>query len=69
MSAELIGILSVGVALAGLLLALWSRTDKRMDRIEDRMHSGFGEIRAELHQVGERVARLEVLAQIGPAGD
>ena len=37
MSAELIGILSVGVALGGLVLALQLRTDKRLDRFEERM--------------------------------
>ena len=37
MSAELIGILSVGVALGGLVLALQLRTDKRLDRFEKRM--------------------------------
>ena len=50
MSAELIGILSVGVALGGLLLALWSRTDKRLDTLEN-----------ELRRQGERVARIEGL--------
>lgn len=48
MSAELIGILSVGVALGGLVLALQSRTNKRLD--------AFG---AELRAVGERVGGLE----------
>ena len=37
MSAELIGILSVGVALGGLALALQLRTDKRLDGFEARM--------------------------------
>ena len=36
MSAELIGILSVGVALGGLVLALQLRTDKRLDSFEKR---------------------------------
>ena len=52
MSAELIGILSVGVALGGLLLALWSRTDKRLDTLEN-----------ELRRQGERVARIEGLIE------
>lgn len=34
---ELVAILGVGVALAGLMLAGQQRTDKRMDRIEDRL--------------------------------
>ena len=52
MSAELIGILSVGVALGGLLLALWSRTDKRLDTLEN-----------ELRRQGERVARIKGLIE------
>ena len=52
MSAELIGILSVGVALGGLVLALWSRTDKRLDTLE-----------TELRRQGERVARIEGLIE------
>jgi len=58
-SPELIGILSVGAALAGLVLALGglmltlqSRTDKRLDGFD-------GELRA----VGRRVARLEGLIE------
>ena len=35
-SAELIGILSVGVALGGLVLALQLQTDKRLDSFEER---------------------------------
>ena len=36
-SSDLVAILGVGVALAGLMLAGQQRTDKRMDRIEDRL--------------------------------
>ena len=36
-SSELVAILGVGVALAGLMLAGQQRTDKRMDRHEDRL--------------------------------
>ena len=66
-SAELIGILGVGVTLlvglGGLLLALWSRTDKRLDRMSGRLDG----VVTELRRLGERVARLEALAQIRPA--
>ena len=77
MSAELIGILSVGVALGGLVLALQLRTDKRLDRFEKRMdrfeermemfEKRFVEelagVRGELRALGERVARLEGLIE------
>ncbi len=66
MSAELIGILSVGAALGGLVLALGglmltlqSRTDKRLDGFEGVLHG----LRAELRAMGERVARLEGLIE------
>ena len=66
MSAELIGILSVGVALGGLLIALQARTDKRLDGLEKRL-DGFGQelggLRVELRALGERVARLEGLIE------
>ena len=58
MSAELIGILSVGVGLGGLVLALQVRTDKRLDRIEAKMDKELGALRIELRQLGERVAQL-----------
>ena len=77
MSAELIGILSVGVALGGLVLALQLRTDKRLDRFGERMdrfeermemfEKRFVEelagVRGELRALGERVARLEGLIE------
>jgi len=54
MSAELIGILSVGVALAGLVL----RLSARIDGIEDRLAS-----------VEERLARVEgLLEELSQAG-
>ena len=58
MSAELIGILSVGVALGGLVLALQLRTDKRLDSFEkraDRRMDGFGE---RMDRFGERMDRF-----------
>lgn len=74
MSAELIGILSVGVALGGLGLALQVRADKRLDRIEAKMDKELGGLRTELRhlgervaQLGERVARIEGAALFRPA--
>ncbi|MDE0102131.1 MAG: hypothetical protein OXN89_07115 [Bryobacterales bacterium] len=66
MSAELIGTLSVGSALAGLVLAmgglmltLQCRTERRLDAFEGELHGLRGDLRA----LGERVARLEGLIQ------
>ena len=54
MSAELIGILSVGVALAGLVL----RLSAQIDAVEDRLAS-----------VEERLARIEGLLEgLGQSG-
>ena len=55
MSAELIGILSVGVALGGLVLALQLRTDKRMDRFERRM----GRFEVRMDRFEERMEMFE----------
>ena len=63
MSAELIGILSVGAILGGLILAMQSRTDKRLDGLEKRFGAELAGRRGELRALGERVARLEGLIQ------
>ena len=51
---------------ATLVLILGGWMNHRMDRIEDRMYVGFGEVRTEigdvrteLRKLGERVARIE----------
>ena len=59
MSPELIGILSVGAALGGLVLALHVPTDKRLDAFENHMDA-FG---IELRGLSEGVARLEGLIE------
>ena len=51
-SPELIGILSVGAALGGLVLMLQVRMDKRLDALS-----------ADVRRLGERVARLEGLLE------
>jgi hypothetical protein len=48
MTPELIGIITVGVALAALMLALITRIEKRLERIE-----------ATQVEQGERLARVE----------
>ena len=54
MSPELTGILSVGAALAALVLTLQVRSDKRLDSLGPRL-DGF---ERELRRLSERVARL-----------
>lgn len=75
MSAELIGILSVGAALfaglSSLILTLQARTDKRLDGFDKRLEGferrldGFGKrldgYAGDLRRLTERVARLEGL--------
>lgn len=70
MSAELIGILSVGFALGGLVVALQLRTDKRLDSLEERMGAlerrfveELAGLRSELRALGERVTHLEGLIE------
>ena len=48
MTPELIGIITIGIALAAVNLTMWNRIDKRLDRIDDRLSAQ-----------GERQARLE----------
>lgn len=63
MGAALIGILSEGAALGGLVLALQSRTDG----FERRFGEELAGKRAELRALGERVARLESSGVFRPA--
>ncbi|MDE2992040.1 MAG: hypothetical protein OXU21_13420 [Chloroflexota bacterium] len=59
MTPELIGILSVGVALfvglGGLILTVAARANTRIDRLEDR----FDSLEARIDTLSERVARIE----------
>ena len=55
MSPELIAILGVGIALAGLLL----RLNARIDRVESSLNERADGIQAELREVRDRLARLE----------
>ena len=73
MSAELIAILSVGVALGAVMVSgqralradLGGRMDQldaRMDRLEtrmDRLETRMDRLAGAIHALGERVARLE----------
>lgn len=70
MSAELIGVLSVGVALGVLIVALWRSVNVRIDRLEDRsqgmeaqMNERFGRMEAQMNerfgQIDERFGRMD----------
>ena len=66
MSAELIGVLSVGVALGLLMVALWRSTNARIDRLEDRfqgietrMDERFGQMNGRFGQIDERFGQID----------
>ena len=66
MSAELIGVLSVGVALGVLMVALWRSTNARIDRLEDRflgmetrMDERFGQMNDRFGQIDQRFGQID----------
>ena len=66
MTPELIAILAVGVALAGLILqgqrglgARMDGLDARMDRFETRVEARFDALAEEMREVRDRLSRLE----------
>ena len=54
-SNELVGILAVGAALAGLTLALNSGLEAQIERLDGRIDR----IETQMHSTNERLARLE----------
>lgn len=63
MSAELIGLLSVGVALGVLMVTLWRSTNARLERLEDQTNARFDRLDARFErredQTNARFERLE----------
>ena len=63
MSVELIGIVTVGVALAGLILTgnRGLRQDMRQDmaQLETRLREDISQLRGDMKQLAEHVGRLE----------
>ena len=57
MTPELVGILSVGVAILAVLAVSMQRTDKRFERLEAR----FDRLEARMSDLEQRQARLEGL--------
>ena len=70
MSPELIGILSVGVALAGLIVSAWGRIETSIDRLDhriDRIEASIETVETRLNHVGRDVAvLLERIAPLSP---
>ncbi len=59
MSPELIAILAIGVALAGLILQGQRGLGARMDRLKARMDARMDGLEAELREIRDRLSRLE----------
>ena len=59
MSPELIAILAIGVALAGLILQGQRGLGARMDRLEARLDARMDGLEAELREIRDRLSRLE----------
>lgn len=56
---ELIAILAVGVALAGLLWQGLRGLGTRIDRVEDALGARIGRVEEELREIRDRLSRLE----------
>lgn len=63
----IVAVATLLVAQGGLAPDMQNRTGNRLDRIEDKLSVELGDVRTELRKLGERVARLEGLAEIRPA--
>ena len=59
MSPELIAILAIGVALAGLILQGQRGLGARMDRLEARLDARMDGLEAQLREIRDRLSRLE----------
>ena len=66
MSPEFIGVLSVGVALGVLIVALWRSTSARIDRLDDqtnarfeRLENRFETMDARQYEMAQTLARIE----------
>ena len=58
-SPELIAILAIGVALAGLILQGQRGLGARMDRLEARLDARMDGLEARLREIRDRLSRLE----------
>jgi len=65
-SPELLAIVAVGLALAGIILRSTARTDRRIERFEDataahqeRFEAAMAAFRIEMHRIAERQSHVE----------
>ena len=59
MSGEMIAIVAVGVALAGVTLTATRGLRQDMARLETRLREDISQLREDMKQLSERVARVE----------
>ena len=59
MSGEMIAIVAVGVALAGVILTATRELRQDMARLETRLREYISQLREDMKQLSERVARVE----------
>ena len=59
MSGEMIAIVAVGVALAGVILTATRGLRQDMARLETRLREDISQLRDDMKQLSERVARVE----------
>ena len=59
MTASTVATLSVGVALLGVILGVWRDIKGDLTALRSHVDDGLLGVRTELHNVGERVARIE----------
>ena len=62
-SAELIGILAVGVALAGLMSTQYGSLNARIDTLDTRMDTRMSALENRMSAIEQRQARLEGLLE------
>ena len=62
-SAELIGILAVGVALAGLMFTQYGSLNARIDTLDTRMATRMSALENRMSAIEQRQARLEGLIE------
>ena len=68
MSAELVGIISVGVGLALALFALWSLSLKPLQANVETLRTNLTETNRSVRELGDRMTRLEAAVATPTSG-